>query len=81
MVCRKTQNLTQQYMAYKLGITVNSYANIEQGRVNISVGRLHTIGALLNIKAHMLMALSEEVLETKEYERIPTVLRYFTSAY
>lgn len=31
--CRKHCDLTQEYMAYKLGITVNTYANIEKGRV------------------------------------------------
>ena len=56
---RKEQKFTQEYVAYKVDITVNSYANIERGRVDVNISRLHRIADVLNTKAYLLLALAD----------------------
>lgn len=49
-------------MALKLKITSHSYANIERGRTEVTITRLISIALLLNMKAHVIVQLAEEVL-------------------
>lgn len=56
---RLRQQLKQQYMAYKLGITVDAYANIENGRADINTNRLNSISLILNTKASTIILLAE----------------------
>jgi HTH-type transcriptional regulator / antitoxin HipB len=50
---RKTANLTQAAMAEKLGISQQSYAQIESNLASTSVDRLFTILRLMNVKLQM----------------------------
>jgi len=50
---RKKANLTQAAMAEKLGISQQSYAQIESNLASTSVERLFTILRLLNVKLQM----------------------------
>jgi len=50
---RKKANLTQAAMAEKLGISQQSYAQIESNLASTSVERLFTILRLMNVKLHM----------------------------
>jgi len=59
---RKENGLKQEYMACMLKITTHSYANIERGRTDISITKLIAISVLLNIKAHVLIKLTEDLL-------------------
>lgn len=62
-------------MALKLGITVNTYANIEKGRVDLNTGRLFAIAQLLGIRTHQILALAEEVLEIGEQDWLPSITK------
>jgi len=46
---RKERNWTQEAMAEKLGITVNSYSNIERGITDIQNSRLEQIANIFEI--------------------------------
>ena len=74
-VCRKHCNLKQSYMACKLRISVNTYANIEKGRVDLNTEKLFSVAQLLGIRTHQILALAEEVLETGEYYWVPSVVK------
>jgi HTH-type transcriptional regulator / antitoxin HipB len=50
---RKKANLTQAAMAEKLGISQQSYAQIESNLASTSVDRLFTILRLMNVKLQM----------------------------
>jgi transcriptional regulator with XRE-family HTH domain len=56
---RKEQQFKQQYIAFKLGITVEAYANIENGRADINTSKLKMISLILGTKASIILALAE----------------------
>jgi len=53
--------LKQSYMAYNLKISTNAYANIEQGRSEVSARKLHLIANLFGIKIYQIFVLAEEL--------------------
>ena len=73
--CRKHCKLKQNYMAHKLGINVDSFANIEKGRVDLNTEKLFAIAQLLGIRAHQILALAEEIVETGEYYWVPSAVK------
>ena len=56
---RKEQQLKQQYVAFKLGITTEAYANIENGRTDINTNKLRLISLILETKASVILFLAE----------------------
>jgi len=56
---RKEKQLKQQYVAFKLGITTEAYANIENGRTDINTSKLRMISSILNTKASLIIAFAE----------------------
>jgi len=62
-------------MAYKLGVNVNTYANMERGRVDINTSKLFAIGQLLGIRAHQILALADEMKEFGEHTWMPAVAK------
>lgn len=62
-------------MAFKLDVSVDTYANIEKGRVDINTEKLFSVAQLLGIRTHQILALAEEVLETGEYYWVPSVVK------
>lgn len=56
---RKEQQLKQQYVAFKLGITTEAYANIENGRTDINTNKLSMISLILGTKASVILFLAE----------------------
>jgi len=46
---REYRNYSQEYMAEKLGISQNTYSNLETGRTELGVERLKEISALLEV--------------------------------
>lgn len=46
---RKTQQLSQEYMAEKLGIATSSYAKIERGTTKLSLDKLQKISEIFNM--------------------------------
>jgi transcriptional regulator with XRE-family HTH domain len=53
---RERKNLTQEYMAQELGISQNSYSNIENGGVKLTIERLLEISKVLEVTAEELLA-------------------------
>lgn len=62
-------------MAHKLGITVDTYANIERGRVDLNTEKLFAIAQLLGIRSHQILALAEEVLENEANDWLPAIAK------
>lgn len=56
----KQRNLTQQYVASKLGISSRALSNIENGKCDISIKRLQEIARVLEISLLALMVNHEE---------------------
>lgn len=69
LVYRKKNNLTQQQLAEKLGISQVMVSKIESGMTNISVKTLAKIAARLNSNLTVSLNLVyDELIEEKEYE-------------
>lgn len=68
-LCRTQCCLKQSYIAFRLGVSINSYANIESGRVNINTNKLQLLSQLFGLKGHQVLALAEEVSESGEIDQ------------
>lgn len=53
---RERKNLTQEFVANELGISQNSYSNIENGTVKLTIERLIEISKVLGVSAEELIA-------------------------
>ena len=53
---RKFNNLTQEEMAEKLGLSVNGYFKIERGQSKLSLEKLEQIAAIFNVNVAELYA-------------------------
>lgn len=62
-------------MAFKLNITIHTYANIEKGRVDINTEKLTAIAQLFGINSHQILSLAEEVKENGEHDWLPNVVK------
>ncbi len=61
--CRKKANLTQTEVANQLGITQQSYAQIEANPASTSVERLYKIMRLLNVELVLTYLSAEQITE------------------
>lgn len=52
---RRSQDLSQEAMAEKLGISTNSYAKLERGETELSITRLQEIANILGVEASDLL--------------------------
>jgi transcriptional regulator with XRE-family HTH domain len=57
---RQFRNLSQQQMAKKLDMTLNGYAKIEQGKVDINLSRLKQIAEIFGVKLEQLVGLNDK---------------------
>jgi transcriptional regulator with XRE-family HTH domain len=57
---RETKGLTQEQVAEKLGMCVNSYGDIERGDSDIKLSKLEKIAELFEIKLSELFELNEK---------------------
>ena len=53
---RERKNLTQEFVANELGISQNTYSNIENGTVKLTIERLIEISKVLGVSAEELIA-------------------------
>lgn len=53
---RMERSFTQEYIAFELGISQNAYCKIENGQVQLTIGRLQKIAVILNIPLAALFA-------------------------
>ncbi len=68
-------------MAFKLSITIHSYANIEKGRVDLSTEKLVGIAKLFGINSHQILALAEEVQSNSEQDWLPDMVKRMIRAH
>lgn len=57
---RELKNLTQEYMAEKLGITQAGYSKIESGATKLSYAKLSEISKILGVEVEELMAFDSQ---------------------
>ena len=72
---RKTCGLTQEYMACRLQITVHTYANMENGRCDLSIGKLNIIASMILIKPSQILGLAEAVVVDGENNWLPSIIK------
>jgi transcriptional regulator with XRE-family HTH domain len=49
---RESKNLTQEYLASRLGISQNAYSRIENSRTRLSTDRMREIARILEVSLH-----------------------------
>jgi transcriptional regulator with XRE-family HTH domain len=59
---RQAQNLSQEYVAEKLGMTANGYGGIERGEVDIKLSRLQQLSELFGVELIELLNRSEQTI-------------------
>jgi transcriptional regulator with XRE-family HTH domain len=57
---RQFKKLSQEQMAEKLDMSLNGYAKIEQGKVDINLSRLKKISEILGVKLEKLVGLNDK---------------------
>ncbi len=57
---RELQNLSQEYLADRLGITRQTYGKIEAGRTGLSIDQLDKIASTLGCPAEAILTLTAE---------------------
>jgi transcriptional regulator with XRE-family HTH domain len=80
---REAKNLTQEQVAEKLGMCVNSYGDIERGERDIKLSRLEKIAEAFEMKASELLDLNDKsvlnVCLNRKYKGDNKVNVYFSS--
>ncbi len=59
---RELKGYTQEYLAQELGISQNSYSNIESGTVKLSLNRLEQISHILDVDVIDLLKFDENII-------------------
>lgn len=67
---REIKNLTQDYMADKLAMSVTGYGKIERDEVDLPYSRLEQIANVLNLKVEDLVAFDEKNVFNVMYNKI-----------
>jgi len=57
---RQFKKMSQEEMAEKLDMSLNGYAKIEQGKVDINLSRLKKISDIFNVKLEQLVGLNDK---------------------
>ncbi|HCN51404.1 MAG TPA: XRE family transcriptional regulator [Chryseobacterium sp.] len=64
---RRSKDLTQEYMAFEMGISQKAYSDIENSKVKINLEILTKISAILDIKPSDICSISHQC-STDGYE-------------
>ncbi len=64
---RRDRDLTQEYMAFEMGISQKAYSDIENSKVKINLEILTKISNILNIKPSEICSISHKC-GTNDYE-------------
>lgn len=64
---RRDRDLTQEYMAFEMGISQKAYSDIENSKVKINLEILTKISNILNIKPSEICSISHKC-NTNDYE-------------
>ena len=76
---RKHLNYKQEFVANKLNITVESFANIENGRVGIELEKLHRLCLLFRCPMRIMVQLIYEVFEKGSDEGLINAIKQLIS--
>jgi transcriptional regulator with XRE-family HTH domain len=72
---RELRDLTQEYLAEELGMSVSGYSRIERDEVRLSSDKLLKIAAILGVSAEMIISFNEDHLfqppQRVEVHRMP----------
>ena len=74
-IIREMKNLSQKYVAAKVGLSQPSYSDIERSKTNLCNEKLNAIAAALNVKPETILNFSEKCiaeryLSVEEHTRI-----------
>lgn len=61
---RELKNLTQEYMAIQLNISLRAYSKIESGETQLTIKRINQISEILNINSLELLSFDESKIFT-----------------
>lgn len=64
---RRDRDLTQEYMAFEMGISQKAYSDIENSKVKINLEILTKVSSILDIKPSDICSISHKC-GTKDYE-------------
>jgi len=68
-VIREIKNISQHYVAQKLGISQAAYSNIENGKTEINESKLHLIASILEVPIDTIKKFDENnILHSNTYE-------------
>ncbi len=65
---RRSKDLTQEYMAFEMGISQKAYSDIENSKVKINLEILTKISAILDIKPSDICSISHQCGTNDNYE-------------
>lgn len=57
---RRDKDLTQEYMAFEMGISQKSYSDIENSKVKINLGILNKISTILEVVPSDICSISDQ---------------------
>lgn len=64
---REIKNLTQDYVASQLSMSIANYSNIESGKTDVTLTRLQQIAKVLEIDYRQILNLDKDQLFNKPY--------------
>ncbi len=74
---REDQNLTQEYVAHKLGISQESYSRIESNKASLTIDRLEKIAELFKMNVIDLMTVPETFVFHESFQNQQHSSNYF----
>ncbi len=74
---RKNANLSAEYVAGLLGITIGAYSNLENGKVGITVKKLHTLSIIFKkpISSFWTNAINSKNLCPQDLDKYSEIVR------
>lgn len=76
---RREKDLTQEYMAFEMGISQKAYSDIENSKVKVNIDILNKVSAILGIRPSDICSISDQCggshYETKYNELVQFMKR------
>ncbi|MDC8105369.1 MULTISPECIES: helix-turn-helix domain-containing protein [Chryseobacterium] len=73
---RRTKDLTQEYMAFEMGISQKAYSDIENSKVKINLDILNKISQILEIKPSDICSISHKCGMDDYEDKYQSLLEY-----
>lgn len=73
---RRSKDLTQEYMAFEMGISQKAYSDIENSKVKINIDTLTKISDILGIKPSDICSISHKCAADSYEDRYNDLIRY-----